>query len=254
MGQGDPAQALASQESQMPTPNGIEPQFLSSDDFHPEFGYLWPTPHKRRRMRKALMWASAGVVIGAFALLTLAQHGGGGRGEFVSAAAASAPPMVAEAPAVPPALPITITDASGAARAPASCQDLLGSFIDPQCKPGRLRKSRSERRAANRVVSVPIGRSAFLNRDDASAPAAVAQVPEEAVAKPAADVAPDPVAAPAKPRTKSARKHKPSSSDGDPRSAYAAAPWYGRDAYGRGAYPAGLRPAPYGGGDWGRSW
>ena len=160
----------------MPAPNGIEPQFLSSDDFHPEFGYLWPTPHKRRRFRKAVMWASAGVVIGAFALLTLAQHGGGGRGEFVSAAAAFAAPIVAEAPAVPPAPQIAITDASGAVRALAPCQDLLGSFIDPQCKSGRLRKSRSERRAANRVVSVPIGRSAFLNRPTISlgAQAAVA--------------------------------------------------------------------------------
>jgi hypothetical protein len=239
----------------MPAPDGIEPQFLSSDDFHPEFGYLWPTPAKRRRIRKAVMWASAGTVIGAFALLTLAQHGGGGgRGEFVSAAAASAPAMVAEAPAMPPVPPITITDASAAARAPASCRDLLGSFIDPQCKSGRLRKSRSERRASNRVVSVPIGRTAFLNREDTAAPAAVAQVPDEVVAKPAVDVAPEPAASPAKPRPKSARKHKPSSPDSDPRSAYAAAPGYGHDAYNRAAYPPGLRPAPYGGGDWGRSW
>ena len=119
---------------------------------------------------------------------------------------------------------------------------------------GRLRKSRSERRATNRVVSLPIGRNAFLNRDGASAPTAVAQVPDEAVAKPAADLTADPAAPAAKPRTKSARKHKPSSPDSDPRSAYAAAPGYGHDAYNRAAYPAGLRPAPYGGGEWGRSW
>jgi hypothetical protein len=74
-----------------------------------------------------------------------------------------------------------------------------------------------------------------------------------ALSKPSADAAPDPSASSAKPTskssTKSAHKRKPRSPYDDGLSAYAAAPWHGRDAY-----SSAVRPAPFAGGNWGRSW
>jgi hypothetical protein len=252
------AQALAAppEETEMPAPGGVEPQFLSSDDFHPEFGYLLPMPRKRRQIRRAAMSASVAIVIAAISVVSLVRREGGGSGrDFVSAAAAAAAPVADERPNVAPAGPVAVTDASSVSRAPAPCTDLLGSFIDSQCRSAKLRKSRSERRAASRVVSLPIGRSASVARDEASPPTSTPNEQDKvvagisAVAKPSADVVPDPSATSAKPSTKSAHRRKPRSPDDDGLSAYGAVPASGRDAY-----SSAVRPAPFGGGNWGRSW
>jgi hypothetical protein len=245
----------------MPSPDGMEPRFLSSDDFHPELGYLLPTPRKRRQIRRVAMTASAAVVVAAISAFALAHREGGfgGRGDFVSAAAAAVAPTTDEMPAIAPVRPIAVTDVSGALPAPPFCQDLLGSFIDPQCRPGKPRKSRTARRASSQVVSIPIGRGASVARDETSSPTSKPRAQDKvvastlALAKPSADAAPDPSASSAnpspKPSTKSAHKRKARSPDNGGLSAYAAAPWYGRNAY-----SSAVRPAPFGGGNWGRSW
>jgi hypothetical protein len=227
----------------IPLPNGICPQFLSSDDFHPEFGYLCPTPRMRIKLRMIAILASIGMMIGAILVLAPVHRDGSesDRRELALSAAAAVP-TADETPAMKLPSSTVVTIAPGALRAPASCQDLLGSFVNHQCESGKSREARSRRGAPHRIVSLPIGRSGavFAAEPTVRMPQPITATSEkgEAIAN-VADITstpglPDPFAS----HTKSAHKHKqPTARRDTGLSAFAAAPWFGSNANNRKATP-----------------
>jgi hypothetical protein len=131
----------------IPPPNGIYPQSLSSDNFHPEFGYLCPTPRMRLKLRVIAILASIGMTIGAISVLApVHREGGENDRRELALSSAAAVPTADEVPAMTLPSSTALMGASVALRAPAPCLDLLGSFVNHQCEPG---KSRARRRIAN---------------------------------------------------------------------------------------------------------
>jgi hypothetical protein len=238
----------------IPPPNGIYPQFLSSDDFHPELGYLCPTPRMRLKLRMIAILASIAMMIGAISVLARVHRDGGESDRRALAlSAAAAVPTADEAPAMTLSSPTAETGASGALRAPASCQDLLGAFVNHQCESGKSRASRSRRGAPHQIVSLPIGHSGAVSANEPTVfePKAVMSEKGKAVhdvtdiAKASAVGLVDTSALKTKPRTKSARKNRQTAPPSDSGlSAFAAAPWFGGNANNR-------KATLFGSGGWG---
>jgi hypothetical protein len=168
---------------------GVHAESSSAQSFHPEFGYLCPTPRMRRRFRSAVITTVAGMAIAAGAALALspqlAPQSEAGRVvtnpqiEPQSATLlAAAPPAIAlpGATLMPPAAgPIVIAQetvparlvpmaaptrelAAGSARV--SCDDLSDSFLAPRCQQGKAGKSRMAHLARTeraRAAAVSIG-------------------------------------------------------------------------------------------------
>ena len=151
---------------QMPALDGIDPQFLASDGFHPEFGYLCPAPRMRHRIRMIAISGSVVMMIAAISVLTLHREGGESSRGGSALSAAAAAPTADDTPATTWAPPSAVTGASGVLRAPAPCLDLLGSLLDRHCESGKSRAARSRRGAPHRVVSLPIGRSGALSANE----------------------------------------------------------------------------------------
>jgi hypothetical protein len=239
---------------QMLPPNGIYPRFLSSEAFHPEFGYLCPTPRMRLKIRMIAIMASIGMMVGAISVVALMHREGGenDRGELALAAAAAIP-TADETPAVmlPPAT--AVVGASGVLHAPARCQDLLGSFVDRQCESAKSRAAHS-RRAPHQIASLPIGRGGVVSANEPTVHEPEAVMSDEGKAlgdvtgiaeAPAAGLA-DSSASSTKAPTKSARKHKQATPPGDNGlSAFAADPWFGRKTHNE--------TTPFGNSGW-RTW
>lgn len=159
--------------------------FSPAQNFHLEFGYLCPSAQFRRTLRNAVVALVAGTVIAAsvaFALLPqLAPQpaGDGGReqtalsliavppadkaADIKAASVADAGMPAATIPAAAMARAVA-TERAAAAHAWASCEDLSGSFLAPQCQLGKTGKShathtaRPAHDAGNRVATVSIGR------------------------------------------------------------------------------------------------
>jgi hypothetical protein len=238
----------------IPAPNGIYPLFLSSDDFHSEFGYLCPTPRMRRKLRVIAILASIATMIGAISVLPAVKRNGveGDRGEM-AVSAATVEPTADEAPATTLLSPTAATGAASALSAPAPCRDPLGSFVNHQCESGKSRSARSRRGAPHQIVFLPIGRGSVVSANEpvVSEPKAVMSERGKAVdnvteiAKPSAAGLVDSSVPDTKPRTKIARKPQrtmPPKDNG--LSAFADAPWFGSSAYSR-------KAAPIRGGGWG---
>lgn len=228
-----------------PPPNGIYPQSLSSDDFHPEFGYLCPTPRMRLKLRVIAILASIGMTIGAISVLALV-HREGDENDRRELALSAAVPTADEAPAM------TLPSSTAALRAPAPCQDLLGSFVNYQCESGKSRSARSTRGAPHGIVSLPIGHSGAVSANELTVPEPNAVTSEKSkavdnvtdVPKASAAGLGNSSASNKEPRTKSAHKHRQTTPPGDNGlSAFGAAPWFGGNAHNKGT--------PFGSGGWG---
>jgi hypothetical protein len=212
-------------------------------NFHPEFGYLCPSPRLRRKVRSAMVTVLAAMAIAAGTLLALVPQLARPPGEqsALSVAAVELPSIgrpadegragdrkaiEGEAAAMAPSTAVTARSAS--AREHISCDDLSGSFLAPQCKFGKAGKSRitrsarAARAASHLVATIPIGRTdaspqaepqrAVQPRAAVSRPAPAAESAPAAVATNANPGVPLPEkpAAPAKKPVKTAHKHAPS--------------------------------------------
>jgi hypothetical protein len=145
-----------------------------TQSFHPEFGYLCPSPQMRRRVRSVVMTVTAGLLIAAgTALALMPQLALPASGDVTREASALSDTAVS--PTVIPAVSVNRADgagerlplatthaAAGTDRAAgASCDDPSGAFLAPQCQPGKTGKShtmRAARAPASRVATVPVGR------------------------------------------------------------------------------------------------
>jgi hypothetical protein len=124
-----------------------------AQSFHPEFGYLCPSPQLRRKVRSVVVTIAAGMSLSDTAvspavpaILVNGADAGGTGGRL--------PPAVTHATAV--------TDRAAGSHAGASCDDPSGAFLAPQCQLGKTGKSRMMRAArapASRVATVPVGRA-----------------------------------------------------------------------------------------------
>ena len=163
-------------------------------NFHPEFGYLCPSAQFRRKARNAVITlAAGGLIAGSVALALLPQltpqSPGDGGHEATALPAMAAPPvdrtadLAADLKATSPtdeSVPARTTvrtiaaERAAAAHAQASCGDLSGAFLAPQCQLGKAGKSHTAHvahEAGTRVTGVSIGRAAT----SPSAPAAEAE-------------------------------------------------------------------------------
>jgi hypothetical protein len=149
--------------------------------FHPEFGYLCPSPRTRRKVRSVAMTIAAGLSIAAGTALALVpQLAPPTSGDVTRAASALSDTAIS--PTGIPAILVNgadpggagewlplptmhapaVTDRAAGARAGASCDDPSGAFLAPQCQAGKTGKShmmRAARAPASRVATVPVGRA-----------------------------------------------------------------------------------------------
>jgi hypothetical protein len=232
--------------------------FSPAQNFHPEFGYLCPSARFRRKARNAAFALAAGTLIAASMALALLPpllprlapqpSADGVRQEGREESVLSPmtlPPTIdktaefkATSPAdegVPAATVRAIaTERAASARAQASCDDLSGSFLAPQCQLGKTGKSHATHTAhaardtGNRVATVSIGRADAAPQAGPREPAARQAAPQELPRKvaasgpaPAAETAATAVATneaptvakpavPAKKPVKTAQKQAPS--------------------------------------------
>ncbi|HWF96313.1 MAG TPA: hypothetical protein VG291_15260 [Xanthobacteraceae bacterium] len=242
-----------------------------AQNFHPEFGYVCPSPQMRRRVRSGAMTAGAMLLIAvgtALALVPqLAPQSGG-----ESALTATAPsPTERSAGLVdgvdlgqagestPAAMTRTaaVADRGAGSHAPAACEDPSGAFLAPQCQLGKTGKSRVTRTArvpGSRVATFRIGRAdAGLKAEPenvaAAGPSAAAEAATTAFAMDEAPPLPrERPAAPVKKPVKIAQKQTPSRDVARPDTP-ATAPSPGFDLFGLFREPP--RSA---GGAWAMSW
>jgi hypothetical protein len=237
----------------VPPPDGIYPQLLSSDDFHPEFGYLCPTPRMRLKLRMIAILALIGTMIGAISVLAPLHREGGENDRSELVLSVAMPTTDQAAPMTLPS-PSAVTDASSILHGLVRCQDLLGLFINHQCESDNFR-SRSARRRVDphQIISRPIGHGSLVsaNEPTVSEPKAVMSEKSKVIgnvtdiARASAAGLVDPSTPNTKPHIKSARKHRQTTpSDHNGLSAFAAAPWFGSNAHAR-------KATPFGSGGWG---
>jgi hypothetical protein len=206
-----------------------------TQSFHPEFGYLCPSPQMRRKVRSVVMTVAAGLSIAAgTALALMPQLAPPASGDGMRAASAVSDTAIS--PTVPTILvngadaggaderpPVATLHATGVpdraagSRAGASCDDPSGAFLAPQCQAGKTGKShmmRAARAPAFRVATVPVGRAdAGLEAEPQNAEAASSLATETAATAFAMNEAPPlprarPAAAAKKPIT-TAQKQAP---------------------------------------------
>jgi hypothetical protein len=137
----------------------------AAPDFHPEFGFLWPSGRKRRGVRLATAIVVTTLAISATMGFAVAYHTDAAR------QATMAPPI--DEPPAAEAVPAA--DATGARE---SCKgdaakDVAAFFLNPACRSNKPH-ARHGARAANRVATVIIGRTEALPTLAAATPAPVA--------------------------------------------------------------------------------
>jgi hypothetical protein len=194
--------------------------FSRGQNFHPEFGYLCPTAQFRRKARNVVITlAAGGLIAGSVALALLPQlapQASGDRGHEATTLSAMAAPPVDKATdfkttsptdptdqGVPAATvaPAVVTERAASAHAQASCDDLPGAFLAPQCRLGKTGKSRATRTAhvahaaATEVAAVSsTGRPDAALRAGPQEAAAQAAGPQESGARVVAPSRPAPAA------------------------------------------------------------
>lgn len=167
----------------------------SAGNFHPEWGYLAPTPSFVRTLRIALVATAIGATAGAGVVVSLLPHRASGAGTDSSIAAHA---LVISAPAANAAAaiaPVQPAAASQAQTAAVSAQQPAAASPQQAGRPGETGAAGTN--TANTASSPPsIGAA---NAANAAAPAQVAHVEEPAVAAPDhEDIAPAPEAVPSK--------------------------------------------------------
>ena len=148
-----------------------------AQSFHPEFGYLCPSPHMRRKVRSVVTTIAAVMSIAAGTALALTpqfapqpSREGMREASALSDTAVSQPMIPAilvngddadQRPPLATTHAAAMTDRAAGARAGA-CDDPSGAFLAPQCQLGKTGKShmmRTARAPASRVATVPVGRA-----------------------------------------------------------------------------------------------
>jgi hypothetical protein len=176
--------------------------FSRVQNFHPEFGYLCPSAQFRRKARNAVITlAAGGLISGSVALALLPQltpqSASDGGHEATALPAMAAPPVdrTADLKATSPtdasptdeSAPARSTartaaaERAAAAHAQASCEDLSGAFLAPQCqlgKAGRSHTAHVAHEAGTRVAGVSIGRTGAVLQAGPQEPAAPAAAQE----------------------------------------------------------------------------
>jgi hypothetical protein len=163
----------------------------STPDFHPEFGFLCPSPRRRRSMRIVIASVIVGTAIGATIELAVARW----RHSDVApspAARSMDEALLTEGTAVPTMPDIPAVSARPSATAAATgelpearpqgfcketgAKDLAAAFLNPACGPAKPH-ARHPARTTNRVATVIVGRT-----DAPPASAAIESKPTATVA------------------------------------------------------------------------
>jgi hypothetical protein len=177
-----------------------------ASDWHPEFGYLSPSPGLRRKLRLAVVAAAFGLTAGAGGMAALiADHDSNPRDASAlvwpeEVHAVTTPKSTGDGNVVPTAsVRQSQPEAINSANNPA-CREHTWDYFDGNCTPGKARKTRTVRVPVERpaIAAIPIGHS--------EGPAVLSSAPTMSVAAPpdspdgsarSADVAPAPDAVPA---------------------------------------------------------
>jgi len=198
-------------------------------DFHPEFGYLCPSPRRRRRLRPVLVGAAVVFAVGATMALAAVHRGDAdglaptAQGDTGADATQASTPAASTPAADVAASPVPLPDTCKAA----ANGDPAGSFLGLHCRSNK-QHVRHGARAAYRVAVVILGR-----KDAPPAPveAAVTTAANEPTGaeKPVAALSPAPHATPHPKKPKAdvtlARELGPQNAGVD---AYADDPYYHR--------------------------
>jgi hypothetical protein len=148
--------------------------WLVTPGFHPEFGLLYPSPRRRRRMRLTMSSMMAGIGTGATIELAVAHWCDSVAVAKSLAAETADEELLAEDAAIPEFSGIPIasvrlsasaaaTDAWTVLRPQGSCKDaaakdLAASFLDSTCRPGKMH-TRHAGRSPNRIATIMVGRT-----------------------------------------------------------------------------------------------
>ena len=220
--------------------------------FHPELGYLLPSPLLGRRLRKAGLAALVGSAIVASTALALmprpAIEGIGDAEPPIAAAPQSAPtePLQPVAIEVLPAMRAPRTQPPP--RAQDACDDLSTAFLATECRSGRVGKARlAHARAGHKLATVTIGRA--IRQPEREEPASQTAAPSAADATAKTPAVSPPGAVPAKPKSpaKTVRRERP-------REEASADAGVARGNSSEVASPRFVLPSLFGGADWARSW
>jgi hypothetical protein len=212
-------------------------------DFHPEFGFLCPSPRRRRGIRLAVLSIATTVAIGATMGLAVAHWSDGG-GQASQPIDRPPPAEVLAHPANSSkrSLPVAGADASPVTLRQESCNagatDPAAFFFNPACGSRRFH-ARHGARANNRVATVILGRVDAAPEATGSAPTRLAVATNEP--SQTADKSTNPLTAPPKKRkalpgapiTPAAREPSQQNDmlNGGMVSAYASTPKFGREPF-----------------------
>lgn len=142
-------------------------------DFHPEFGFLCPSPSRLRRLRVAMTLTLAGIGIGATIELAVAHWGDSGAAAQTLIAGPIEEEPLGKAAAVPRPSGIRIASMQPSESAAltetwplpqhGSCKDAVSrdpaaSFLNPDCWSGKVH-ARHAGRTAYRVATFIVGRT-----------------------------------------------------------------------------------------------
>jgi hypothetical protein len=131
--------------------SGSRSDWPAVPDFHPEFGFLCPSPRRRRGIRLAVLSMATTVAIGATMGLAVAHRTDG------SGPASAAQPKDGQPSAQVPAPAVDATRLHETCKGDAA-QDLAAFFLNRTCVSNKPH-GRHGARTANRVVTVIIGRT-----------------------------------------------------------------------------------------------
>ena len=265
-----------------PAPRFYPVEYPDPQDFHPEAGYLCPSPSLRRKLRTGAMMALVGLATAASVTLAFAPRpaadNGGPDEAAVPALSASVPvEATAPAPAAPavagkPDLAPKRETPAAAARAQVNCDDFLASFLAAQCREvvgraGKARSARTARARAHRLATVAIGsvepapdlrgKAAAASAPSVGATTAIAADNAGAPKDVATEAAASDTAAPAKPKppVRTVHKERRPSEGTRPDDATAMARGGNGGGYWGGNWGGGPRGGVrFGAADWPRSW
>jgi hypothetical protein len=173
----------------------LRSEWLSTPDFHPEFGLLCPSFRRRRGMRLVIASVMAGLAIGATIELAFAHWRDNDVAPAPAIRSIHARPLAEGAPAV---LEIPVVSAQPPASADVEklttarplgfckeggAEDLVAVFLNPTCGSGKPH-ARHGARTVYRVATVIVGRTETSSASEAAEPTRVAPAiePSHAIA------------------------------------------------------------------------
>jgi hypothetical protein len=144
--------------------------------YHPEFGYLCPSPVVRRRVRLAMISASVGLLIGASIVLSLTDRRFADvqRSEQTLTAGQATRDWTAVAKSADSenkVSPVASQDNASVPSTRGACKDEGVSFLNPNCRSVIKRKAHAPRSSAARLATIEIGRIPFPTEIERSASA-----------------------------------------------------------------------------------